>query len=371
MNFRVEAADVEGFAKLVGRAGNDAGQAVSYTKNATITKMAGGKLWDLVAGQHDDHVHDARRTMEKLQDVLRASDAELVKSAHYYQRTDHEQAARLDATYPGSKKGAREHSGGDAGDFSDRADAAAVLKAPGGGDGYLAGHAEEFAMNPVSKTLGTVLDLGSPSAMMIEGSKLIFGFDPYDELNGMIFGEWGGYNDCAEVWSNLGACCSALSDNIRQGNDTLSRTWAGNSADAAWVYFDELAEKLREVKGTFGSLSENYHEAARLVFELGETLKSGLSILADLVVCWLINVIASRAAAFLGPGGMVASAAMMALAAAQLAAIMAKWSELVVAVDTAATAVGAVAAVIATAVAGFSSVREFPVIGSGYDNTAV
>ncbi|MFJ9847942.1 hypothetical protein [Streptomyces sp. NPDC101150] len=181
----------------------------------------------------------------------------------------------------------------------------------------------------------------------------------------------GEYNDCAEVWENLGVFCDAVADNVQQGNETLSQTWSGNSADAAWVYFDELSKELRQLKGTFDSLAEKYRDTAHLVFELGETLKSGLSILADQVVCWLINMAASRAAALMGPGGMLASLGMMALAAAQVAMIMEQWGELVTAVDTVATAVSAASALTAAVVASFCTIKDFPVIGSGYDNKAV
>ncbi|QIY56347.1 hypothetical protein HEP86_19730 [Streptomyces sp. RPA4-5] len=370
MNFRVEPDDLDGFGKLIGRAADDAGRAADYTSNAKL-EATGGQLWDMVAGDHDDHVHEAKKTLQKLQSILNSGSAELGRSAKYYKETDREQAAKLDATYPGSKKTVGEHSGKGAGDFTDAEDAASSLKSAGGGDSYIDGHVAEYKMNPASKQIGTALDIGSPSAWIVELSKLTIGFDPYDFVNGMVLGSWGEYNDCSEVWGNLGKFCDSLHHNIKKGNEALSATWDGNSADAAWVYFDELSQKIIKIKGAFDSLKENYSEAAHYVFELGETLKSLLAGLADQLLAWGATWVASRAAALVPGGGWIGSAALMALAAAQLIVIMETWNTIASTLDAASKALGLINTTMRAGIAAFSSVKDFPVVGSGYDNKAV
>ncbi|MFG2193224.1 hypothetical protein [Streptomyces sp. NPDC048639] len=370
LNFRVETSDLDGFAKLVGRGADDSGRAADYTSNAKL-EAEGGKLWDMVAGDHDKHLHEAKKTLQKLQSILESGSAELGKSSEYYKETDRDQAAKLDATYPGSKKTGGGKSGKAAGDFTDAEDAASALKSVGGGDGYIDGHVAEYDMNPVSKTIGTALDVGSPSAWIVELSKLTIGFDPYDFVNGVILGSWGEYSDCSQVWGNLGRFCDSLHRNIKKGNQALSATWDGNSADAAWVYFDELSQKITQVKEAFESLKENYDAAALYVFELGEMLKSMLAGLADQLLAWGATWVASRAVAFVPVGGLVGSAALMALAAAQLVVIMETWNTIASSLDAASKALGLINTTMKAGVAAFSSVKDFPVVGSGYDNKAL
>lgn len=102
MGFQVEPDAIQGFASLVSRGADGATKAVEYTGNNTqIDKAVGGQLWDLVAGDHDQYVESAKKALRKAQSVLNSSQSELSKSAKYYRETDTEQAAKMDATYPG------------------------------------------------------------------------------------------------------------------------------------------------------------------------------------------------------------------------------------------------------------------------------
>lgn len=227
-------------------------------------------------------------------------------------------------------------------------------------------------MNPVQKTMGTILDLGSPSAMAVEASKLLFGFDPFGEITNWVVGDWNKYNDCAEIWGNLGSFCDAVAANVRKGNSNVVVTWGGNAADAASAYFDEFSNKLGDFKETFESLQTCYTQGAHLAFQLAEVLKSFIVILADALVIWLVNLAAAEAANLIPVGGQVASIALFALAAAQAIRIMELWAEASKAFDATATALSLVATAIAAAANGFSSADGFPeVSSSGYDHQAV
>ncbi|MGW7050602.1 WXG100 family type VII secretion target [Streptomyces sp. NPDC054887] len=375
MGFRVEPGAIDGFSKLVGRAADGGNQAVAFTANAQIDTMAGGQLWDLVAGDHNAYVASAKGALQKVQRVLESSRQELAKSAAYYRETDHDQAAKLDATMPGSK-GAGLPQSGDAQDFSDAANAAGQLKKPGDSDNplvkYGQGHADEYMMSPVQKVLGSTLDLGSPSAMAVEASKLLFGFDPFGEVNNWIFGDWNKYNDCADVWEGLAGFCDAVTANLKKGNGNVGLSWSGNASDAARVYFDEFAGKLAEIKETFDSLRTCYKQAAQMAFQFGEFLKSFMVMFCDALVIWLVNLAAAQAANLIPVGGQVASAAMFALAAAQALRIMAMWAEASKAFDAMASALSAIALTLSTAVNGFSAADGFPEVStSGYDHQAV
>ncbi len=227
-------------------------------------------------------------------------------------------------------------------------------------------------MSPVQKTFGTALDLGSPSAMAVEASKLLFGFDPFGEVTNWVIGDWNGYNDCSDVWGNLAAFCESSATNLRKGNRTVGLTWDGNAADTATVYFEEFAKKLDQLHETFDSLKDAYARGAQLAFQLAEFLKGWLVLFCDALVIWMINMASAAAVNALPVGGQVASAAMFALAAAQALRIMKMWAEASIMFDTISQAMNLVALGISGAVAGFSSVDGFPEVGRGsYDNRAV
>ncbi|MEU0744202.1 hypothetical protein [Streptomyces sp. NPDC006134] len=377
MNFRVEPGAIDGFSKLVGRAADGSAQAVSYAGTHTqIDKSMGGDAWDLVAGDHDRYVSEAKKALEKVKSVLEASEKELAGTARYYRETDRDEAAKLDATYPGSKVSAG-GSGGDAHDFSDASDAADTLKPPGGDSNnpfakYASGHADEYKMNPVQKTLGSVLDLGSPSAMAVEASKLLFDFDPFAVATNWVFGDWNKYNDCSDAWGNLASFCEAVAANVRKGNQNVALSWDGNAANAATVYFDEFSKKLDEIKETFKSLQESYAQAAQMAFQFAEFLKSFLVMFCDLLVIWLVNLLAAQAVNAIPVGGQAASVAMFALAAAQAVRLMQMWAEAAKAFDTFAAALSALGVAMSAAVNGFSAADGFPQVGTGgYDHRAV
>ncbi|MFE7441503.1 hypothetical protein ACFU7X_13700 [Streptomyces chartreusis] len=376
MNFRVEPGAIDGFSKLVGRAADGSAQAVSYTgTNAQIDNSVGGAAWDLVAGDHDQYVTEAKKALEKVKSLMESSEKELTGTAKYYRETDRDTAAKLDATYPGSKVGDG-GSGGNPQDFSDASDAVDVLKAPGDPSNpivkYASGHADEYKMNPVQKTLGSVLDLGSPSAMAVEACKLLFDFDPFAECTNWVFGDWNKYNDCSDVWGNLASFCDAVAANVRKGTQNVGLSWDGNAANAATVYFDEFTKKLEEIKETFKSLQTCYAQAAQMAFQFAEFLKSFLVMFSDLLVIWLVNLLAAQAVNAIPVGGQAASIAMFALAAAQAIRLMQMWAEAAKAFDTFASALAALGVVMSAAVNGFSAADGFPQVGSsGYDHAAV
>ncbi|MFJ8633085.1 hypothetical protein [Streptomyces sp. NPDC093568] len=376
MNFRVEPGAIDGFSKLVGRAADGSAQAVSYTGNhAQIDASVGGAAWDLVAGDHEQYVNEAKKALGKVKSLLESSEKELTGTAKYYRATDTDEAAKLDATYPGSKVSGGA-SGGDPHDFADASDAVDVLKPPGDPSNplvkYASGHADEFQMSPVQKSLGSLLDLGSPSAMAVEASKLLFDFDPFAEVTNWVFGDWNKYNDCSDVWGNLASFCDSVAANVRKGTQNVGLTWDGNAANAATVYFDEFTKKLEEIKETFKSLQSCYAQAAQMAFQFAEFLKSFLVMFCDLLVIWLVNLLAAQAVNAIPVGGQVASAAMFALAAAEAIRLMQLWAEASRAFDAFASALSALGVVMSTAVNGFSAADGFPQVGSsGYDHAAV
>ncbi|NBE51347.1 hypothetical protein [Streptomyces boluensis] len=379
MGFKVEPGAIDGFASLVSRGADGATKAVEYaTNNTQIDKALGGNLWDTVAGSHDEYVDSAKKALGKVESVLTSSHTELKKSATYYRETDKEEAATMDSTYPGSKSGGGGGSeGGNGSDFGDAEDASGTLKKPEGDSdnplvAYGEGHAAEFAQSPVQKTLGTIMDLGSPSTVAVEAVKLLFGFDIFGEINNWVFGDWNKYNDCAEVWGNLGSFCDATAANLKKGTGNVGVTWEGNAYDAAKIYFDEFSSKLGEFKDSFESLKSCYQQGAMQAFQLAEVLKAGIVFIADMGIIWMANMAAATAVNAIPIGGQAASVAMFALAAAQAVMIIERYAALVKAFDATMLALTGIAITAASVANGFAAADGFPeASSSGYDNRVV
>lgn len=97
MYLRVTPSHLEGFARQVSRAADDAAEACGYVrKHASIKPMEQG----LLTRMFDLHGHLAGTvtdTLARLQEILAASSSELGKAAHYYRVTDVAEAAKMDA----------------------------------------------------------------------------------------------------------------------------------------------------------------------------------------------------------------------------------------------------------------------------------
>lgn len=373
MKFRVEPADVDGFGTLVGRAGDDARGVIDYlNKYAKLdSKGLAGELWEAPAKEHEEYLSDGQAVLEKMQSVLAAAATELTRAATYYRETDRDEAQRMDAAYPKSKGHAPSGDGGGSGSFTDARDVSDCLKPVGGDTGYLGGHVAEYEFAPVHKTIGTVMDLGSPSALANEALKLVFDFDAFGTVLKWVMGDWDGYSACGDAWANVGSACAAIAENVRKGNDRLTYGWDGNSADAASAYFDELAKKLEAVEEGFTELRGTYEAVAHAVFALAEFLKAGLAWLCDKAIIWMITT-AAAAAASATVVGAAAGAASAALAAMQLLQIVMRWGEMVAGLARTATMLNATLLAGSTVVATtYAILQDFPEAGGGYDHRAV
>lgn len=106
MGFDVEPDDVRSFGKQVARAAEDAQQAVKYAKTHSdaIGTSAQEGLVLHIAGLHPSVASDVHSVLDRVHTLLNSSSGELTRSAAYYEKTDHDQASKVDATYPASKR---------------------------------------------------------------------------------------------------------------------------------------------------------------------------------------------------------------------------------------------------------------------------
>ncbi|MEU6147593.1 hypothetical protein ABZ848_45500 [Streptomyces sp. NPDC047081] len=371
MSFSVEAADLDGYAKLVSRASGDIEAGSEFMqRNATVEDSI-GELWQTVIVPHRQHLADAKNCLNGFKRILDASSRELSKSAKYYRHTDEDEARKLDAAYPESKagrKGDPSETRDASANFTDKEDATSYLKPPGGGDGYVADWVGEFSVHPLEKAAGTALDFASPSATVLEFIKLMTGWDPLGTFVNWMSGDWESFLNCADVWGGLAELCGGISRNVKAGNIELDATWQGNAADAAYAYFEELDSKLLILRGVFNSLKDNYLSISRAVYSFAEFYKGVLVEVLDLGLKAMLNFIAGSAA----EGTVVgtpAAAAFFAMAALQIVRVMERWGEAMDAFGTAMEITNAAAGVMNGILAETcNSVNGFPMPGSAYDN---
>ncbi|MEU6388995.1 hypothetical protein [Streptomyces sp. NPDC046939] len=372
MTLAVKTQDLVAYAGQVHRAGGDCGSARAYLdRNSTIDSSFIGELWNSALGDHMKRVRDARDVLHGFDTILHASAGELKKTAAWYDAIDLDQARRLDAAYPAAQPSPipRPRPSG-AATFRDVRDVTDRLKPPGSGDGWLRGHLAELDFAPANKVAGTLLDFGSVSALANEGIKLAFGQDILGYVANWLAGDWQSYADCADVWHCLGNACADMAANVGHGNSVLDLTWHGNAADAAWRYFDKSAKKLEAAQGAFHDLRDRYLNVAKLVFSFAETVKGGIAELCDWGIQVAVSAAASAAIAVSGVGiaGTFVGAA---YAAERVTAMVERYRELTKQYDRLMTAVNATFAGLGGLCAVLGDMRQFPEVGSGYNNALV
>lgn len=385
-DFKVEPAHLSGYGKQIGRAADDSREAVKYLKYAQVDDSFQGELWQKILGEHEVQLEKSRGALNGFARIFDSSSAELERSAKYYRSTDREQAQKIDGAYP-SGDGLPAYSdgySGDPGDFHDKADAGGHLKAPDPDPSfmdhfkvldnmkaYFPGHAEEFAYNPALKTFGTLLDVTSPSAWVMEGIKFVFGWDILGDISQWLVGDWQSYIDCAGAWDNLAKFCDAVSTNVSHGNYVLDASWNGNAADTAYDYFNALSEKLSGAKESFEELRDNYAMLSRAIFGFAEVVKS---VIAD-ILDWALEVgiAAAAAAAEASTGvGAIAAVANVALIANRAMKMFEAYEKLLEAYGLIMKGITLLFGVGCLAMSKSSDeIKAFPVVGGGYNNPAV
>ncbi|WP_405741555.1 hypothetical protein OG422_08470 [Streptomyces sp. NBC_01525] len=392
MEFRVEPDDINSFGKLVDRAEHDMLAGGEFLRNNAKIETSGGAdgIWSKVVAMHKDHVDLADKALKGYGGILNSSSRELIRSAQYYRDTDTNEAAAVDMIDGGGGRGAPPGTGITAGTdifgngFNDRVDARSHLAAdPEPGfiqsryDLVIKPRIDGIVDNPngalgvIGELVGDVLDLTSPSVLVNEGLKLAFGWDLFGDLANCVAGDWGTFSECAKAWGKLGELCAATSTNVSYGNDLLTLTWQGQSADVAWDYFHAVAEKLEKAQETFKKLDECYAKIGTEIASFVNMLKAAISTISDLALMAALEAAAGAASGVTGVGLIVTAAA-----AADIALKVAKMIQLSDEIATALTGLyltlqGAQASGQSEVIAALSAIKSFPVPKESYDNTAV
>jgi hypothetical protein len=226
----------------------------------------------------------------------------------------------------------------------------------------------EPSKGPVSEVISGVSDLLSPSSWAAEAMKAAFDFDPFEEAAKWFAGDWEGYAKCADAWANVGKLASGIAENLDAGNGTLDATWNGHAADSAFVYFEQLADKIDGLKGDLDSLKQHYDELYTAVWSGADLISGLLKQLADEAIIAGVSFAAGSILAETGIG-LIAGYAVGALEIIQLIKTWGRITEAYSAAERAVmisvTAAGAISGGIGAAL------QNFPEVGGAYDHPAV
>ncbi|MEU6576990.1 hypothetical protein [Streptomyces sp. NPDC046805] len=244
--------------------------------------------------------------------------------------------------------------------FTDRVEPVHNLKAPQTPD--------EFSKGIIGDSVSTVSDFLSPSEWVLGTIEFVFGFNPLEEAISWFTGDWESYVKCGEMWANTGALTKDIAANLQSGNRELDATWDGNAADAAYVYFDELAKKIGSLDADLKELQGYYKDVGLAVARGADLVKGLLEQLADEAIIAEAELAAGTLLAETGVGAVMGYAA----AALEIAEMIKTWGRITEAysaaqqaVDVATTAGGLVVGRLGIAL------KSFPEPGKSYDNPAV
>jgi hypothetical protein len=244
--------------------------------------------------------------------------------------------------------------------FADTVEPVTNLKAPR--------KPEELSKGLVGDTVSQISDWLSPSVWVLETIELATRVDPLEEALSWFGGDWKSYAKCGEAWANTGALARDIARNLKAGSAELDTSWNGNAADAAYVYFDELAKTTAALESDLKDLSTCYAEAAMAVSTGLDLVKGLLTELADQSIIADAELAAGSLFAETGVGAIMGYGA----AALEIAEMARTWGRMTEAYEAAEDSVR-------TAVAGAGLVcgrigvalQSLPEPGASYDNPAV
>ncbi|NYI06470.1 hypothetical protein [Allostreptomyces psammosilenae] len=171
--------------------------------------------------------------------------------------------------------------------------------------------------------LNQASDLISPTYWVMEICNMALGFNPMNEAKEWFAGDWEAYMKCGDAWGKLAACCDGIAANISAGNQSLDGAWHGNAADSAYVYFDELARNIREIKSSLEDMKGQYESAAHGIWMTGELVGAIIGRIGDQAATAAIAAAAGSLMSWTGAGAMAGYG----VAAMQILEIINLWGE--------------------------------------------
>jgi uncharacterized protein YukE len=352
----VEPLGLVAYAEQVSRA-RDGSQAIRdyITKNAT--EGTGGEFFAIAQEGNQHALAVIAGAFNRLTSVLDNSAPELRSAAQYYSSTVLAAAIDLDRALP---------QGGEWCPTAIEAEIAVCPPAPFNDSRVPEQHLKTPYLEPgtpVNK-LG-VMDYISPTAWMMKSFDIILGFDPIQEVQNKIFGDWEILAKMQPALSNSATAVHDLAVNIQSGATSLQDFWQGNAGDAAYRYFTDCATSVDQLCAPLAKMGEAYRTMANSVWEAGDAIGGLIKGMCDAAIIAGIASAAGTATAATGAGAVAGYG----LAAGEATYILAQWAMVTKHLQYANSAVMGFRAVLDNVLSDLDSVT-LPHIGGGavYDH---
>jgi uncharacterized protein YukE len=314
-SLRVEPAALDSYGAQVDRARDDTRLISEYILKYA-TDGVGGELIGIANEGNDRAVVVLDGTFLRLESLLEYSSPELRAAAAYYRSTALEAAISIDSALP---EGIRRCP-----TVVEYEIANNPCKAPLFGDSRAPSLRLQPPVGepdtPVNK-LG-FMDYISPTAWMMKGFDIILGFDPIQEVQNKIFGDWEVYAHMEPVLNNAAVAVHDLAINVQSGASSLPEHWQGNAGDAAFRYFTDLAESIENLRVPLVEMAKEYRTMANAVWEAGDAIGGLLKGMCDAAIIAGIAAAGGTATAATGLGAAVGYG----LAAGEAAYILTQWA---------------------------------------------
>ncbi|MEU5051837.1 hypothetical protein [Streptomyces sp. NPDC021096] len=225
---------------------------------------------------------------------------------------------------------------------------------------------EEFTDPLLS--VNAVCDFLSPGGWFLKLAELMLPRNPVEWAQEQLAGDWAAYAKCAESWQRMGQACGAVARNVESGGRGIARTWDGNAAEAALLYFDALRKNLEDVREALDRMGDEYRAVAQSISLTGQAIGGCISAMVDALVTMSITAAATAALGWTG----CAAAMGYAIGAMEAQVILKEWQRMTRLISAAQLAVNSGYAVMGH-IGGevMAKLNAFPLPRAGYDHPAV
>jgi hypothetical protein len=311
MTFSVDTSGLAGMPAQLDRLEQDARAGVQYVER--YTRLTYGGLLNGITGSHGHAVGAVRDYLETLSGPVAGNTAQAVRvAATYYDMTDANSAAKLDATYRieggdgESGTGTVDYTAISVPSFTDAAEPTDRYQPP-------PDRSEEFAYEP--KPVALISPAAAGRMLIVEATtlaaKLGLGhrWDPYESILKPITGDWNGLRGCTDVFDHVAEAVGDMCVNLRGCANSVPGVWTGGAADGLREHLLAVADSLEEAREPIKRLAEAYETAADGAHELFASLGDILNDLIDAVIIFIAEASAAVATSETVVGGIAFGAA--------------------------------------------------------------
>jgi hypothetical protein len=214
---------------------------------------------------------------------------------------------------------------------------------------------------------GAALDWLSPTHIVSEFLELLTGYDFFGEAAEFFSGDWEMAWNAAGAFEALGRACQGIGINLSSGNLDLDQEWDGRAADAAHVYFMELASAISTQQIALHKLADQYARAAQGTWRLAQLYSGILKDIYDAALIAAIAATAGTATLKTGVGPLIGYS----VAAFETWKILTMVDRAKKIMDLAIKTMNGIAGVIGSTRADAGEFLKYPLPGGAYDHPAV